>query len=67
MPDRHSAPKAEQTAGPLLLEDVGRPTGDARAGEHRRREPRRDLGDVEHDRRVVLDVRREHALGMPLL
>ena len=27
----------------------------------------RDLGDVEHDRRVVLDVRRQHALGVPLL
>ena len=59
--------RPEEPPGPLLLEDVRRPAGDARAGEHRRRERRRNLGDVEHDRRVVLDVRREHALGMALL
>ena len=59
--------RPEQPAGPLLLEDVRRPPGHAGAGEHRRRERRRDLCDVEHDRRVVLDVRREHAIGVPLL
>ena len=31
----------------------------------RREERRRDLGDVEHDRRPELDVRGEHAVGMP--
>ena len=53
----------DQTAGALLLEDVRRPAGDARAREHRRRERRRDLGDVEDDRGPVLDVRLEHAVG----
>src|SRR3954470_9617374 len=42
---------------PLLLEDVRAPAGGAGAGEHRRCERRRHVGDVEHDRRPVLDVR----------
>ena len=54
--------RPEEAAGALLLEDVRRPAGDARAREHRGRERRRDLGDVEHDRRVVLDVRRQRPL-----
>ncbi len=56
--------RPEQPPGSLLLEDVRRPAGDARAREHRRRERRRDLGDVEHERRVVLDVRLQRPLGM---
>src|SRR3954447_12290532 len=49
--------RADEDAEPLLLEDVRRPAGGARAREHRGRERRRHLGDVEHDRRPVLDVR----------
>ena len=56
--------RPEQPAGSLLLEDVRRPAGHARAGEHRRRQRRRDLRDVEDERRVVLDVRLERPLGM---
>ena len=48
----------------LLLEDVRRPARGARAREHRRRELRRDVRDVEDDRRPELDVRREHAVGL---
>ena len=54
--------RPDEPAQPLLLQDVRRPARGARAREHRRRELRRDLGDVEHDRRPELDVRREHAI-----
>ena len=37
--------RPEEPPGALLLEDVRRPAGDARAGEHRGRERRRDLRD----------------------
>src|SRR6266481_295076 len=57
----------EQAARFLLLENVRRPARDPRAGEHRRREGRRDLGDVEDDGRVVLDVRGEDPVGGTLL
>src|SRR5829696_3843251 len=53
----HQAPLA------LLLEDVRRPSADARAREHRGEHVRRDLGHVEHDGRPELDVRGEHAVG----
>src|SRR5262245_46739993 len=49
--------RAHEHAEALLLEDVRGPARCARAGEHRRRERRRHLGNVEHDRRPVLDVR----------
>ena len=58
--------RPEEPTGALLLEDVGRPAGHARAGEHRRRERRRGVGDVENDGRVVLDVRHQRALWVPL-
>ena len=48
----------------ILLEDVRRPAGRARAGEHRRRELWRHVRDVEHHRRPELDVRREHPIGL---
>src|SRR4051794_2047005 len=41
----------------LLLQDVRAPTCSAGTREHRGSERRRHLGDVEHDRRPVLDVR----------
>src|SRR5579871_4700652 len=47
----------------LLLEDVRRPARDARAGEQRGEQVRRDFGHVEHDRRPELDVGREHTVG----
>src|SRR6266851_3674036 len=59
--------RPKQTARFLLLENVRGPAGDARAREHRGRERRRDLGDVEDDRRVVLDVRRENTVRGALL
>src|SRR4051794_28661758 len=59
--------RPEEAPGSLLLEDVRGPAADARAREHRRRERRRNLRDVEHDRRVVLDVRREHTIRRPFL
>src|SRR4029453_8687599 len=59
--------RPEEPTGALLLEDVRRPACDTRAREHRRRERRRDLGDVEHDRGVVLDVRSQDALRVTLL
>src|SRR5436190_1158844 len=59
--------RPEEPARALLLEDVGRPAGDARAREHGRRQRRRDLGDVEHKSRVVLDVRSQGPLRMPTL
>ena len=40
---------------------------DARAREHRRGERRRDLGDVEDDRRPELDVGGEHPVGLARL
>src|SRR5690349_15947245 len=46
----------QDPAEPLLLEDVRAPAGHPRAGEHRREHLRRDLGEVEHDRRPELDV-----------
>src|SRR3954470_19863814 len=51
----------------LLLEDVGRPTGHARAGEHAREERRRHLGQVEDDGRPELDVGRKDAIGLARL
>src|SRR4051812_14806530 len=54
--------RAEETTRLLLFEDVGRPAGDARTGEHRRRERRRNLRHVEDERGVVLHVRPEWAL-----
>ena len=59
--------RADQAALALLLEDVRRPAGHARAGEHRREQLRRHLGVVEHDRRPELDVRRQHAVGLARL
>src|SRR2546425_9875945 len=59
--------RPEQTARFLLLKNVRGPAGDARAREHRERERRRDLGDVEHDRGVVLDDRGEGTSGGALL
>src|SRR5438128_6682675 len=59
--------RPKQTARFLLLENVRGPAGDARAREHRGRERRRDLSDVEHDRGVVLDVRGEDTIGGALL
>ncbi len=59
-----SGRRPHEPAEALLLEDVGRPARGARAGEHRRRELRRHVRDVEHDRRPELDVRREHAVGL---
>src|SRR2546423_15082245 len=59
--------RAEELAGSLLLEDVRRPTRDTGAGEHRRCQRRRDVGDVEHESRVELDVRLERPLGMAAL
>src|SRR6266550_5200132 len=59
--------RTEQAARLLLLENVRRPTRDPRAGEHRRREGRRDLGDVENNGGVVLDVRSENTVGRALL
>ena len=58
--------RPDETAGSLLLEDVGRPAGDPCAAEHRGRELGGDLGDVEHDRGPVLDVRLELAVRRPL-
>src|SRR5512132_4022937 len=51
----------------LLLEDVGRPAGHARAREHAREERRRHLGLVEHHRRPELDVGGEDAVGLARL
>src|SRR5256886_11529703 len=59
--------RPEEPARSLLLEDVRRPARDARAREHGRDELWRDLRDVEDDGGVVLDVRREHPVGIPLL
>ena len=59
--------RPDQAALALLLEDVGRPAGGARAGEQRREQLRRDLGAVEHDRRPELDVGRQHAVGLARL
>ena len=59
--------RADEPVEALLLEDVGRPAGRARAGEHRRREHRRDVGDVEDDRRPELDVRHQWAVGLARL
>ena len=58
------ARRANQLRLALLLEDVCRPSGDARAGEHRREQVRRHFGQIKHDRRPELDVRREHAVGL---
>src|SRR5437660_240394 len=55
----------DQDAEPLLLEDVRRPAGCARAGEHRGRELRRHLGDIEDDSRPVLDVGPRVARALP--
>src|SRR5512132_1181557 len=55
--------RPEEAAGLLLLHDVRRPAGDTRASEHRGRKRRWDLRDVEDDRRVVLDIGREHPVG----
>ena len=59
--------RPEEPAGSLLLQDVRRPAGDPRAGEHRRREGRRNLRDIQDECRVVLDVRLQRPLGMPPL
>ena len=59
--------RTEEAARLLLLENVRRPARDARAREHRGRERRWDLGDVEDDCRVVLDVRGEDAIRGTLL
>src|SRR5689334_14145737 len=59
--------RSEQPARSLLLEDVRRPAGHPGAREHRGRQRRWDLGDVENDRRVVLDVRRKDAVRRLLL
>ena len=59
--------RADQPALALLLEDVGRPAGHARAREHRREQLRRHLGVVEHDRRPELDVGGQHAVGLARL
>src|SRR5581483_11350179 len=56
--------RAEELPLALLLEDVRRPARDARAREHRRSDGRRHLGDVEDERRVVLDVRLERPVGL---
>ena len=56
--------RPDQPALALLLEDVRRPAGGARAGEQRREQVRRHLGVVEHDGRPELDVRRQHAVGL---
>src|SRR6266487_3870777 len=57
----------EQAARFLLLENMRGPAGNARTGEHRGRERRRYLGDVEYDRGVVLDIRSENTIGGALL
>ena len=59
--------RADQPPLALLLEDVGAPAGDARAGEHRREQVGRHLGGVEHDRRPELDVGGQHAVGLARL
>src|ERR1700730_1163582 len=59
--------RPEEAGRLLLLEDVRRPAGHARAGEPRRCERRRDLGDVEDDRRVVLDIGGENTIRRALL
>src|SRR5512133_1925211 len=59
--------RTEEAARLLLLEDVRRPAGDAGAREHRRCERRRDLGDVEDERGVVLDVGPQRTLRVPTL
>src|SRR5690606_4428378 len=48
--------RAYQPTELLLLEDVGAPPGDPGAGEHRRKQVRRDFGEVEHHRGPELDV-----------
>src|SRR5579862_3964980 len=55
--------RPDQAAGALLLEDVRRPACHTSATEHRRRQIGRNLGDVEHDRGPVLDVRLERTVG----
>ena len=55
--------RPDEPAELLLLEDVRRPARRARAREHRGRELRRHVGDVEHDRRPELDVRLERPVG----
>src|SRR5438270_8911624 len=59
--------RTEEPAGSLLLEDVRRPAGNARAREHRGRERRRYVRNVEDERRVVLDVRLQRAVGLAAL
>ena len=61
---RPIAPTAESAPGALLLEDVRRPAGDPRAGEHRGSQVGRNLGQVEDDGGVELDVRRDHVVGL---
>src|SRR3954447_4475939 len=56
--------RADQAPGALLLEDVRRPAGRARAREQRQEQGRRDLREVEDHRRPELDVGREHAVGL---
>ena len=57
---------ADQPVVAGLLEDVGRPAGVAGQRERRREEVRREADALQHRRRVVLDVRLERPLGVPL-
>src|SRR3954452_9357070 len=55
--------RAAEAALALLLEDVRRPTGDARGGEHRREQIGRPVRVVEDHRRPDLDVGGQDAVG----
>ena len=58
--------RAHEAAGLLLLEDVRAPAGGTRTREHRGEHVRRDLGEVEDDRRPELDVGLDRPVGTPL-
>src|SRR5215210_7166426 len=57
---------SDQPPGALLLEDVSRPAGDPGASEHGGRQVGWNLGKVEDNGRIKLDVRGDHVVRLSL-